>query len=336
MKILKIFGVVVGIHVFALILIFANPGCSSTSKPAGATTGPSAQTSPAATPPVTPAAAPVTPATDPSPPIVSVPSSFNPDAPASSSNTPHYAPTRPNTSAASTLVAEPVSDVTPATPYTVKSGDNLWTLAKKNGLTAAQLAAANNIKVTAVLHDGQKLLIPGKTPPPASAHTAAASGKPAATAAAAAPKPAAEGVKHTVKPGDTLGSIAKTYGVKQRDIAVANNIADPMKLPIGKVLTIPGWKAPAAGTAKSSASTSTTKSTTGGASTASASKPQPQAAPVEPATPLFSAPSSPTSSSPIQSVPPPASTGNPISAAPALTGSEPPVIPVTEAPAKKP
>ena len=33
MKILKIFGVVVGIHLFALLLIFANPGCSSTSKP---------------------------------------------------------------------------------------------------------------------------------------------------------------------------------------------------------------------------------------------------------------------------------------------------------------
>ena len=29
MKILKVFGVVVGIHVFALILIFANPGCSA-------------------------------------------------------------------------------------------------------------------------------------------------------------------------------------------------------------------------------------------------------------------------------------------------------------------
>ena len=34
MKILKIFGLVVGIHVAALILIFANPGCSSSTKPA--------------------------------------------------------------------------------------------------------------------------------------------------------------------------------------------------------------------------------------------------------------------------------------------------------------
>ena len=37
MKILKIFGIVVGIHLFALILIFANPGCSSTTKPTPST-----------------------------------------------------------------------------------------------------------------------------------------------------------------------------------------------------------------------------------------------------------------------------------------------------------
>jgi hypothetical protein len=29
MKILKIFGIVAGIHAVALLLIFANPGCSS-------------------------------------------------------------------------------------------------------------------------------------------------------------------------------------------------------------------------------------------------------------------------------------------------------------------
>ena len=32
MKLLKIFGIVAGIHAFALVLIFANPGCSSSSK----------------------------------------------------------------------------------------------------------------------------------------------------------------------------------------------------------------------------------------------------------------------------------------------------------------
>ena len=32
MKLLKIFGIVAGIHAFALILIFANPGCSSSTQ----------------------------------------------------------------------------------------------------------------------------------------------------------------------------------------------------------------------------------------------------------------------------------------------------------------
>ena len=47
MKILKIFGIVVGIHVFALVLIFANPGCSSSTRPAPAPTDTVAKSEPA-------------------------------------------------------------------------------------------------------------------------------------------------------------------------------------------------------------------------------------------------------------------------------------------------
>ena len=50
-------------------------------------------------------------------------------------------------------------------------------------------------------------------------------------------------MKHTVKSGETLGSIAVKYGMRQKDLAVANNITDPLKLPVGKELVIPGWDA---------------------------------------------------------------------------------------------
>ena len=62
MKILKIFGIVVGIHVFALLLIFANPGCSSSSKQPGLTDASSespATPASATSTTVTPAPAPV-------------------------------------------------------------------------------------------------------------------------------------------------------------------------------------------------------------------------------------------------------------------------------------
>src|SRR5947209_4624086 len=119
MKILKIFGIVVGIHVFALILIFANPGCSSTSKPTPAPIDTVGRSEPPAT------------VSMPMPVASNAPMSvsFNPDAPAtatSSSGGVRYTPTRPNTPVAQTLVTAPVTDVTPATTYTVKAGDTLF------------------------------------------------------------------------------------------------------------------------------------------------------------------------------------------------------------------
>lgn len=245
MKILKIFGVVAGIHVVALILIFANPGCSSSTKPppAPSDTASRAEPAPSISVPATQTASTTfTPA-----PV------FDPNAPAvaaSSGSTTggvRLPPMRPNTPVANAVVAEPVTDVTPATTYVVMSGDSLWTIAKKSHLTVAEVAAANNLKTNAVLKPGQKLIIPGK---PASATVAATAnpgggGSAKATSSGAvtagAPKPAGDALKHTVKSGETLSQIAKQYGVSQRELGVANHITDPLKLQAGTELVIPGW-----------------------------------------------------------------------------------------------
>ncbi|HWA86147.1 MAG TPA: LysM peptidoglycan-binding domain-containing protein [Opitutus sp.] len=254
MKLLKIFGFVVGIHVFALILIFANPGCSSTNKPAATASDTTSAPEPA------PAAAPTTPA----PTGDEVPPTIVSSAPAPMTESPvtaapmpsdtavssapvgvRFSPTRPGTPAAAALESQPVGDVTPATTYTVAHGDSLWSIAKKNHIKVGELAAANNLKTSSMVKLGQKLIIPGKAmmaSPAAMADTMPA--KPAAVAAPA-PKMSGEPVKHTVKPGETLGGIARKYQVKYGDIAVANNISDPTKIRPGMVLTIPGWQAPA-------------------------------------------------------------------------------------------
>ena len=241
MKLLKVFGVVVGIHVFALILIFANPGCSSTSQPApvAADTVAKAETpSPTITVPST---------TPPDSPMITVPGGFDPNAPAVTVSAGiRYSPTRPGTSAATALEAEPVADVTPASTYTVGKGDSLWTIAKKNHLTVSELAAANNLKPGASVKLGQKVIIPGKTSAPVSAAAKTAEQGTAKTpAATTAAHPSADAVKHTVKAGETLGAIARKYGVKMGDLAIANNIADPAKIHPGMELVIPGWQAPA-------------------------------------------------------------------------------------------
>jgi LysM repeat protein len=277
MKILKIFGLVVGIHVAALILIFANPGCSSSTKPAPSPGDTVAKADP--TPPpaaATPAAA--SPAAAPAPfitaapraePVPAAPILFDPNAAAASGAAPagavRFLPTRPNTPVAGALVSEPVKDVVPTTTYIVKSGDSLWTIAKKHKLTVADLTVANGVAANANLQPGQKLLIPAKAgaaAPAAPTAPAAGSAAPAATKAAkaepaAAPRTGGATTKHLVRTGESLTTIARDYGVRQRDIAVANNITDPAKIRAGHELVIPlpagkaapaGAKAPAAAT----------------------------------------------------------------------------------------
>src|SRR5688500_2321743 len=155
MKILKIFGLVAGIHVFALILIFANPGCSSSTKPTPAPV----DTVSTSAPPPSSISLPMTPTDSLPAPMASAPITFDPDAPAvaASGSSGRYVPTRPGTPVASTLVTAPVADVMPATTYTVKSGDTLWELGRTFHVPYAEIAAANNIRASAPLRAGQKL-----------------------------------------------------------------------------------------------------------------------------------------------------------------------------------
>ena len=264
MKILKIFGLVVGIHVLALIFIFASPGCSATTRPAPTPADTVARNDASASlnVPMTPPVDTAPPASVPAPassttfstPVSPAPSftpapSFDPNAAAVSPDASgaiglRVTPTRPNTPVANAIVAEPVTDVVPATTYTVTSGDNLWNLAKKHHLSVAELAAANGLKTSTVLHPGQKLVIPGKSGATTSSTPAKAPAAKSGGAGAALPARSASGevMKHVVQPGETLSGIAKKYEVRSGDIAVANNITDPIRqVKPGLELTIPGW-----------------------------------------------------------------------------------------------
>ena len=290
MKILKIFGIVVGIHVFLLVLVFAIPGCSSTVKtaPTAADTAPK----PAASAPAPTISVPLITPTEASASTATV-IAFNPDTPAAaapvvtSTNGVRFVPTRPDTPVAGALVAQPVDGVTPATSYTVKSGDNLWTIAKKNNLSVAQLTAANTLATNANLRPGQKLIIPSKavTPAPAATKSADAS----AAGATMSPAKSTETMKHTVRSGETLGGIARIYSVRQGDIAVANNISDPAKIRPGMELVIPGWE-PAKGTKSSKAPAKSGAATKAADPKPSASLPLPPAVDITPPAPAPTVP----------------------------------------------
>ncbi|MFA5265172.1 MAG: LysM peptidoglycan-binding domain-containing protein [Opitutaceae bacterium] len=257
MKVLRIIGIVAFVHAFAFLLIMANPGCSTKPKPAptpASTENTVSSSSPSVTVPSTGASeasslggAPQSVGAEPSTGI-----SFDPNATAIS--VPRYSPTRPNTPASTALQAEPVADVTPATALTVGKGDSLWSIAKKHGIPVSDLAAANNLRTGATLRVGQKLVVPSKpmgvvaetsSPRESTVSTSPAMASKAASVEAPAAKASASGgVKHVVKPGETLAVIARKYGVKAGDIAVANNISNPAMLRAGKELVIPGWQTP--------------------------------------------------------------------------------------------
>ena len=245
MKILQIFGAVVAVHVLAFIFIFASPGCQS---------GPGNIPTPDATVPNGPVAAPITydsGAASPSP--VDLGTSGITYSPASPSG--HAAPTRPGSPAAVAITpARPAEDVAPVSTYTVGKGDSLWSIAKKNHLTVAELAKANNLGTGAALQPGKKLIVPGGKPAVVVPAVAAAKDLAAAPAVAApgvaadktAPLPAhanSEAVKHTVAVGESLGVIARKYQVSVGELAAANNITDPSKVRAGQQLVIPGFKA---------------------------------------------------------------------------------------------
>ncbi|MBN9431986.1 MAG: LysM peptidoglycan-binding domain-containing M23 family metallopeptidase [Bosea sp.] len=99
----------------------------------------------------------------------------------------------------------------------------------------------------------QDALLPGVAPAPAPVATAAQPQplnrpvEPVQTAAAtpaATGKPgwnAASGTVVTLGPGETLSSISRRYGVPVKELARANNIADPSAVGIGTRITIPTY-----------------------------------------------------------------------------------------------
>lgn len=116
---------------------------------------------------------------------------------------------------ANVKVKEPVS-------YTVKSGDTLKSIAEKYTITVDELLSNN----PDLLKEGMKLSVPvlSISKPPA---------KPAT------PKPS-DTKTHTVKQGESLGSIANKYGISVDDIKAINpQITNPNLVYVGQVIVLP-------------------------------------------------------------------------------------------------
>ncbi|SES78511.1 LysM repeat-containing protein [Oceanobacillus limi] len=115
-----------------------------------------------------------------------------------------------------------VENTESTTPYNVKTGDTLWGIASQFDTTVDAIKRMNNL-TTDTLSLGQTLLIPGTTNQISESLNQNESVK---------------NDSHTVKSGETLWGIAKSYGVTVDAIKAANNLSSDT-LRLGQVITIP-------------------------------------------------------------------------------------------------
>ena len=139
---------------------------------------------------------------------------------------PAASPETPVAAKTTTTAAEPAAKAAGPSYATVRAGDTLSKVAKRNGTTSATLIKLNKLKNPSVLQLGQKLRLPDKAP----AAMAKTSSK------TTAPAPAPHGGTHIVKSGESFYSIARNYGLSAEALQAANPQIKADKLRAGQTL----------------------------------------------------------------------------------------------------
>ena len=127
----------------------------------------------------------------------------------------------------STTVATPVSTASQATStsgtYTVKAGDTLYRIAHNHGISLRTLLSVNGLSETSTIRPGQQLVV---------------SGSAQATTSYSSTQTVSSGAKtHTVKAGEGLWRIARTYGLSLEQLKALNGLTSNV-IRVGQVLKV--------------------------------------------------------------------------------------------------
>jgi membrane-bound lytic murein transglycosylase D len=118
--------------------------------------------------------------------------------------------------------------------YKVRRGDTLSRIAARQGIAMRDLAALNGLRGRNTIRVGQVLRLPDD----------AIGAQPVATVARVEPLPSDR--IHRVRRGETIASIARSYGVSEAEIAEANDdLRSRNKIVVGQRLRLPGAAQPA-------------------------------------------------------------------------------------------
>ena len=182
-----------------------------------------------------------------------------------------------STTPRSTSIPRTASSTSPKVTYKVKTGDTLYSIAKRYGIDVKKLASANGLSDPSALKAGTELLIP-VTPAP--------------TPRPVTPPPGAS--TYTVKAGDTLSSIARQHGTSAGELQKLNRLPNPNQIKVGMTLVVPGRS-----TQVKTVSRTATRTTTSGAPAVSPASPTQSALDAFAATPSLATPqASPATSTP--------------------------------------
>jgi LysM repeat protein len=231
MKLTKIFGIVLSLHVGVILLVMFQPSCNTLKKGKGDQNG----------------------TTESSPPETGVNAAFNagtktedsPSNSASGATGVRSSPTRPKPGE---LIVpggiEPISN--PDTGdrsevglrpegvniYKITRGDTLWGIARKNNVSLNALLGANpGLNKNASLTIGQEVLVPGSETSISGATESPSRGDPTVVSPGA--------TSYTVKKGDYLTRIASSHGISLQALRAANGISGDT-IQVGQTLVIPG------------------------------------------------------------------------------------------------
>jgi len=163
----------------------------------------------------------------------------------------NVAPIAPLSSGGQTVQVAGASSET----YTVKKGDNLWSIGKRYNVSLNELYSANGLNKNSVLRIGQQIQIPVE------GGTAIVN---AVSADTYQPTSYNQGsTEYTVKRGDTLSKIANQFDTSVRAIKATNGLSSDL-IRVGDKLTIP-ISSSTSGTSAVSASSSNASSVTSAA-----------------------------------------------------------------------
>ena len=111
---------------------------------------------------------------------------------------------------------------TKTTKHTIKSGESLYTIAKRNHTTVDTLCKLNGIKKDSLLKVGKAIKVP------------------ASKSKTVAKKSTKKASHYTIKSGDTLSGIAKKHHISLAALTKANHLKKDATLKPGHTLSIPG------------------------------------------------------------------------------------------------